>query len=66
MRCNGRDLVLNVIVNLSMLVYSMVSAAGPLALLLEPDPLLRQHSLKSLNPLISQFWARISEQIPLM
>lgn len=42
------------------------SAAGVLALLSEPEPLLREHALKSLNNLVPQFWAEISEQIELM
>jgi 26S proteasome regulatory subunit N2 len=39
------------------------SAVGVLALLSEPEPLLKQHALKSLIPLVSQFWAEISEHI---
>lgn len=42
------------------------SAAGVLALLSEPEPLLKEHALKSLNVLVPQFWAEISEQIELM
>lgn len=42
------------------------SAAGVLALLQEPEPLLKEHALKSLNVLVPQFWAEISEQIELM
>ena len=42
------------------------SAAGVLALLSEPEPLLKEHALKSLNVLVPQFWAEISEQITTM
>ncbi|GJE85724.1 26S proteasome regulatory subunit rpn2 [Phanerochaete sordida] len=42
------------------------SAAGVLALLSEPEPLLREHALQSLNSLVPQFWAEISEQIELI
>ncbi|KAI0067808.1 26S proteasome regulatory complex non-ATPase subcomplex Rpn2/Psmd1 subunit [Artomyces pyxidatus] len=39
------------------------SAAGVLALLAEPEPLLKQHALKALISLVPQFWAEISEHI---
>ncbi|KAH9947935.1 D-isomer specific 2-hydroxyacid dehydrogenase [Amylocystis lapponica] len=42
------------------------SAAGVLALLSEPEPLLKQHALKTLNALVPQFWAEISEHIALI
>lgn len=42
------------------------SAAGVLALLSEPEPLLKEHALKALNALVPQFWAEISEHIELM
>ena len=42
------------------------SAAGVLALLSEPEPLLKQHALKRLNGIVPQFWAEISEYIALM
>ena len=42
------------------------SAAGVLALLSESEPFLREHALISLNALVPQFWAEISEQIELM
>jgi len=42
------------------------SAAGVLALLADPEPLLKQHALKSLVPLVPQFWAEISEHISLV
>jgi hypothetical protein len=42
------------------------SAAGVLALLSEPESVLRQHALRSLNTLIPQFWAEISEYITTM
>ncbi|PCH33862.1 26S proteasome regulatory complex non-ATPase subcomplex Rpn2/Psmd1 subunit [Wolfiporia cocos MD-104 SS10] len=42
------------------------SAAGVLALLSEPEPLLRQHALKTLSSLVPQFWAEISEHIALI
>ncbi|KAG8991882.1 proteasome regulatory particle base subunit, partial [Tulasnella sp. 427] len=40
------------------------SAAGVLALLSEPDPQVQQYALRSLNSLVPQFWAEISEYIP--
>jgi 26S proteasome regulatory subunit N2 len=49
-----------------MIVRPQSSAVGVLALLSEPEPLLKQHALKSLIPLVSQFWAEISEHISLM
>ena len=45
---------------------SQSSAAGALALLSDPEPLLKQYALKSLNQLVPQFWAEISEHIALM
>ncbi|CAL1695273.1 unnamed protein product [Somion occarium] len=42
------------------------SAAGVLALLSEPEPLLKEHALKALNALVPQFWAEISEHIELI
>ncbi|CCL98292.1 uncharacterized protein FIBRA_00286 [Fibroporia radiculosa] len=42
------------------------SAAGVLALLSEPEPLLKQHALKTLTALVPQFWAEISEHITLI
>ena len=39
------------------------SAAGVLALLDEEDGDLKRHALKSLNPLVPQFWAEISERL---
>ena len=42
------------------------SAVGVLALLADPEPLLKQHALQSLVPLVPQFWAEISEHIALM
>ncbi|KAF9462163.1 armadillo-type protein [Collybia nuda] len=49
-----------------MVVRSQSSAAGVLALLQEPDPLFKQHALKSLTLLVPQFWAEISEHITLI
>jgi 26S proteasome regulatory subunit N2 len=49
-----------------MVARSQTSAAGVLALLYEPDPIFKQHALKALNPLVSQFWTEISEHIALM
>jgi len=49
-----------------MVARSQTSAAGVLALLSEPDPLFKQHALKALVPLVSQFWTEISEHIALM
>ncbi|KAG8899523.1 proteasome regulatory particle base subunit [Tulasnella sp. 403] len=40
------------------------SAAGVLALLSEPNQVLQQYALRSLNSLVPQFWAEISEYIP--
>ncbi|GBE77828.1 26S proteasome regulatory subunit rpn2 [Sparassis crispa] len=42
------------------------SAAGVLALLSEPEPLLKQHALNTLNTLVPRFWAEISEHIALI
>lgn len=42
------------------------SAAGVLSLLSEPEPRIKEHALKTLNPLVTQFWAEISEHIALM
>ncbi len=42
------------------------SAAGVLALLVEQEPLVKQHALKTLISLVPQFWAEISEHIALM
>ncbi|THV07679.1 26S proteasome regulatory complex, non-ATPase subcomplex, Rpn2/Psmd1 subunit [Dendrothele bispora CBS 962.96] len=49
-----------------MVARSHSSAAGVLALLSEPDPVFKQHALKSLNSLVSRFWAEISEDIALI
>ena len=42
------------------------SAAGVLALLYEPEPLLKKYALNALSPLVPQFWAEISEHISVM
>ena len=42
------------------------SAAGVLALLVEQEPLVKQHALNALISLVPQFWAEISEHIALM
>ncbi|KAL4241663.1 26S proteasome regulatory subunit RPN2 [Abortiporus biennis] len=42
------------------------SAAGVLALLAEPEPVLKEYALKTLNALVPQFWAEISEHIELI
>lgn len=42
------------------------SAAGVLALLSEPESVLKQHALQVLLPLVPLFWAEISEQIAAM
>ncbi|KAH9944140.1 D-isomer specific 2-hydroxyacid dehydrogenase [Epithele typhae] len=47
-------------------VPSQSSAAGVLALLSDPEPLLKQYALKALNQLVPQFWAEISEHIALI
>ena len=49
-----------------MVARAQSSAAGVIALLSEPEPLLKQHALKSLNTVVPQFWAEISESIELM
>jgi 26S proteasome regulatory subunit N2 len=49
-----------------MVSRTQTSAAGVLALLSEPEPLVKQHALKTLIPLVTQFWAEISENIALM
>jgi 26S proteasome regulatory subunit N2 len=48
------------------MVPTQSSAAGVLALLSEPEPIIKQHALKSLVALVPQFWAEISEHIALM
>lgn len=48
------------------MVRPQSSAAGVLALLSEPEPVLKEHALQVLNALVPQFWAEISEQIELM
>jgi 26S proteasome regulatory subunit N2 len=42
------------------------SAVGVLSLLSEPEPIIQEHALRALSPLVPQFWAEISEHIPLM
>ncbi|OBZ79605.1 26S proteasome non-ATPase regulatory subunit 1 [Grifola frondosa] len=49
-----------------MVPHPQSSAAGVLALLSEPEPLLKQYALKALNSLVPQFWAEISEHIALI
>ncbi|KAH9846819.1 26S proteasome regulatory complex non-ATPase subcomplex Rpn2/Psmd1 subunit [Lenzites betulinus] len=49
-----------------MVALAQSSAAGVLALLFDPEPLLKQYALKSLNSLVPQFWAEISEHIALI
>ncbi|KAI8980724.1 26S proteasome regulatory complex non-ATPase subcomplex Rpn2/Psmd1 subunit [Trametes punicea] len=49
-----------------MVALSQSSAAGALALLFDPEPLLKQYALKSLNSLVPHFWAEISEHIALI
>ncbi|EPQ60600.1 26S proteasome regulatory complex, non-ATPase subcomplex, Rpn2/Psmd1 subunit [Gloeophyllum trabeum ATCC 11539] len=49
-----------------MVARQQSSAAGVLALLSEPDPVFKQHALKSLNALVTEFWAEISEDIALI
>ncbi|KZT30619.1 26S proteasome regulatory complex non-ATPase subcomplex Rpn2/Psmd1 subunit [Neolentinus lepideus HHB14362 ss-1] len=49
-----------------MVVRHQSSAAGVLALLAEPDSVFKQHALKSLNTLVTEFWAEISEDIALI
>lgn len=49
-----------------MVARTQTSAAGVLALLTEPEPLVKQHALKVLVPLVPQFWAEISEHVALM
>jgi len=48
------------------MVRPQSSAAGVLALLQEPDHVFKQHALRALIPLVSQFWAEISEHIAAM
>ncbi|EJD04170.1 26S proteasome regulatory complex, non-ATPase subcomplex, Rpn2/Psmd1 subunit [Fomitiporia mediterranea MF3/22] len=49
-----------------MVARAQTSAAGVLALLSEPEPLVKQHALLALVPLVPQFWAEISEHIPII
>lgn len=62
----GRVRVIYRLHNFDMVTRPHSSAAGVLALLADPEPLLKQHALKSLVPLVPQFWAEISEHIALM
>jgi hypothetical protein len=50
----------------SMVPRPQSSAAGVLALLVEQEPLVKQHALNALISLVPQFWAEISEHIALM
>lgn len=50
----------------AMVARTQTSAAGVLALLQEPEPLVKQHALKALVPLVPQFWAEISEHVAFM
>ena len=50
----------------SSMVRPQSSAAGVLALLVEQEPLVKQHALNALISLVPQFWAEISEHIALM
>jgi hypothetical protein len=50
----------------SMVPRPQSSAAGVLALLVEQEPLVKQHALNTLISLVPQFWAEISEHIALM
>ena len=47
-------------------MYTVTSATAALALLSERDPSLKQLALGALSSLVPQFWAEISEQIPLV
>ena len=49
-----------------MVARAQTSAAGVLALLSEPESLVKQHALLALVPLVPQFWAEISEHVPIM
>jgi 26S proteasome regulatory subunit N2 len=49
-----------------MVARPQTSAAGILALLDEPESQFKQHALQTLNPLVPQFWAEISENIASM
>lgn len=49
-----------------MVAQPQTSASGVLALLAEPEPLLKQHAITKLNALVPDFWAEISEDISTM
>ena len=49
-----------------MVVRTQTSAAGILALLSEPEPVVKEHALHALIPVVPQFWAEVSEHIALM
>jgi len=53
-------------VNPFAMVPTQSSAAGVIALLSEPEAIIKQHALKSLIALVPQFWAEISEELELM
>ncbi|KAG8696227.1 proteasome regulatory particle base subunit [Ceratobasidium sp. 395] len=46
-----------------MVAQPQTSASGVLALLAEPEPILKQHAIIKLNGLVPDFWAEISEDI---
>lgn len=62
----GQKLKLDLSLFSTLMVRPQSSAAGVLALLQEPDDIFKQHALRALIPLVSQFWAEISEHIAAM
>ncbi|QRV75716.1 26S proteasome regulatory complex, subunit Rpn2/Psmd1 [Ceratobasidium sp. AG-Ba] len=46
-----------------MVAQFQTSASGVLALLAEPEPILKQHAIAKLNGIVPDFWAEISEDI---
>ncbi|KZO96227.1 putative RPN2-26S proteasome regulatory subunit [Calocera viscosa TUFC12733] len=45
------------------MVIDAKTAAGALALLSEPEPEIQEYALQSLNDLVDQFWAEVSEEV---
>lgn len=65
-RLDARSVSLPLVKSSQMVPRPQSSAAGVLSLLLEKEPLLKQHALNTLISLVPQFWAEISEHTALM
>ncbi|PWA83869.1 26S proteasome non-ATPase regulatory subunit 1 [Artemisia annua] len=49
-----------------MSVINLTSAMGILAMLNEPQPILKNHALWNLNNLVDRFWPEISTRLPII